>query len=214
MKKVLFVSAGLAALSSASFAQFVNGGFETGDFTGWTVGLTTLGANAYQQVQSYDIDGPGPLGPSLNAHFSAGRATGVTTGDHGVTLTQSLALLAGTQYTFEFDWSAYRTIASTNSQGGIFILTVDGVEIARGAAGSTGNTTPKYGHVVGLFTPGANGSYSVGVSIVRPFTIPTPTAPTLFQAVDNFTMSPVVPEPATISLMAIGTAALLRRKRK
>ena len=203
----------VAALAGMANAQFVNGNFETGDFTGWTLGLTSGGAQAFQSVVDFDIDGPGALGVSKVGQFSAGRATGVTTGEHGVTLTQMLNLSSGVNYTFEFDWAATRTITSANSQGGIFILTVDGVEINRSAAGSTSSTAPHFGHHVGLFTPTSTGAHSVGVSIVRPFTIPTPTAPTLFQSVDNFTMTPV-PEPASMIALGLGAVALLRKRRK
>jgi hypothetical protein len=212
MRRNLFALVVLA-VATASHAQFINPGFETGDFTGWTLGLTSGGATAVQQVVPFDIDGGGPLGTSLSAQFSAGRAAGVTTGDHGVTMTQVLNLVGGIEYTFEFDWAATRTITTSNSQGGIFALMVNGVEVNRSAAGSTSSTNPHFGHHVGTFTPGANGAYTVGVWILRPFTIPTPTAPTLFQNVDNFEMS-AVPEPGTIAVLGLGVAALLRRRRK
>jgi len=127
---------------------------------------------------------------------------------------QSLFLTSGTAYTFDFDWAVTRPAGlGANTQGGIFALMVNSTEIARGAAGSTSGTTPKYGHVTGAFTPTSTGNYMVGVWIIRPFTIPTPTAPTLFQSVDNFTMSPV-PEPATMAALGLGVAALIRRRRK
>ena len=56
--------------ASAQVVQFVNGDFQTGDFTGWTVGLTSGGATAQQIVTSFDVDGPGPLPDSLAAQFS------------------------------------------------------------------------------------------------------------------------------------------------
>ena len=205
----LAVMAGGASVASA---QFVNGDFGTGDFTGWTVGLTSLGANAVQDVIVYDIDGPGALGASNAARFSAGRATGVTTGNHGVIMTQNMTLAAGL-YNVDFDWSAFRSPGlGANTQGGIFELIVDGVVIASGQAGSTSSAAPKFGHVMGSFTS-VGATHNVGVQITRPFTIPTPTAPTLFQAVDNFVLTPV-PEPATMAVLGLGVAALIRRRRK
>jgi hypothetical protein len=197
--------------AAAQVVQFVNGGFETGDFTGWTLGLTSGGATAQQIVTSFDVDGPGPLSDSLAAQFSAGRAAGVTVGEHGVTLMQTLALQAGVTYTFDFDWAATRTVATNNAQGGIFALMVDTTEITRQAAGNTSSTTPHYGHVTGSFTPVTSGNYSVGAWIIRPFTVPSPT--TLFQTVDNFSVS-TVPEPSSLALMAIGGMVLAKRWRR
>jgi hypothetical protein len=208
---LLTTSVVLAA--SATQAQFVNGDFETGDFSGWTLGLTSGGAQAFQSVVDFDIDGPGPLGVTKVGQFSAGRASGVTTGEHGVTLTQMLNLDSGVLYTFEFDWAATRTVTTSNAQGGIFALMVNGVEINRSAAGSTSSTVPHFGHHSGTFTPTSSGAHEVGVWILRPFTIPTPTAPTLFQSVDNFTVDPI-PEPASLAALGLGTLALLRRRKK
>jgi hypothetical protein len=211
-----YVSALLVGLvchahAGAQVAQFVNGDFETGDFTGWTVGLTSGGATAQQIVTSFDIDGPGPFTNSLAAQFSAGRATGVTTGEHGVTLTQTLSLLGGVTYTFDFDWAATRTITTSNTQGGIFALMVDTTEITRQAAGATSSTTPHYGHITGGFTPLTSGNYSIGVWILRPFTVPAPT--TLFQTVDNFVLtSTPVPEPSSLVLLA-ASGLLIAKKR-
>jgi hypothetical protein len=212
MRYATALLAGLLLFHTQAWAgfQFVNGDFETGDFSGWTVGLTSGGANAHQVVTTFDIDGPGPLTDSLAAQFSAGRATGVTTGEHGVTLTQPLTLQAGVTYTFDFDWAATRLPgAVANSQGGIFALMVDTTEITRQAAGSTSGSTPKFGHVTGNFTPAVSGDYSVGVWIIRPFTIPSPTS--LFQTVDNFV---VVPEPSSMTLVAVGAMVVARRWRR
>lgn len=198
--------------TTSAFAQFTNGNFGTGDFTGWTIAPTGLGTTAVQQVVSFDIDGPGALTSSLSGQFSVGRQTGVTTGSHGITITQMLNLTASTAYTFDFDWAATRTITTTNAEGGVFSLIVNGVAIVTQNAGSTSSTVPHYGHITASFTPTATGAFSVGAMITRPFTVPSPA--TLLQNVDNFTMSPAVPEPATMAALGLGVAALLRRRRK
>lgn len=202
----------LALGTTSAFAQFTNGNFETGDFTGWTIAPTSLGTTAIQQVVSFDIDGPGALTSSLSGQFSVGRQTGVTTGSHGITITQMLNLTANTAYTFDFDWAATRTTASSNAEGGVFSLIVNGVAIATQSAGATSSSNPHFGHITAGFTPTASGAFSVGAMITRPFTVPSPT--TLLQNVDNFTMSPAVPEPATMAALGLGVAALLRRRRK
>lgn len=141
----------------------------------------------------------------------------MTTGEHGVTLTQTLALLAGTTYTFDFDfdfdWAAYRSPGlGSNTQGGIFALMVDTTEVTRQAAGPTSSAAPVFGHLTGSFTPTVDGNYEVGVWILRPFTIPTPATPTLFQSVDNFIATAVpIPEPSSIGLVALGAVAVAKR---
>jgi hypothetical protein len=211
--KRAFIALGMASTALAS-AQFTNGNFEAGSLAGWTVTNTASGTTAIQDAFQYDIDGPGALGTSFVGRFSAGRTIAGSVNE-GILLTQNLNLSAGVQYTFDFDWSAYRVPVTTgaNTQGGIFSLVVNGTALVTQAAGSTSGAAPKFGHITGSFTPTATGSYAVGASILRPFTIPTPTAPTLFQAVDNFTMS-AVPEPATMAALGLGVAALLRRRRK
>lgn len=199
------------SLVAGASAQFVNGDFETGDLSGWTITATSGGTTAIQDVVDFDIDGPGALGVTKAAQFSVGRQTGVTSGDHGIMLTQMLSLTAGITYTFEFDWAATRTITNSNSQGGIFSLVVDGAALATQSAGSTSGTNPHYGHLMADFTPTSTGNYSVGAMILRPFTVPSPT--TLLQSVDNFTAD-AVPEPATMAVLGLGVAALVRKRRK
>jgi len=213
MRRILAIS--LLGLAAVQGMAFVNGDFETGDLTGWTITMTANGATAVQDAVMYDIDGPGALGTTWVGRFSVGRATTTGAAEGGIMLTQMLTLTGGVEYNFDFDWSAWRELpGGTNSQGGIFAMIVDGVEIApRQAAGSTSPTTPKYGHMDASFTPTSTGSYSVGALIVRNFTIPTPTAPNLFQGVDNFTAT-AVPEPATFIAMGLGALALLRFRKK
>lgn len=205
-----FVAALLLGAVSTANAQFLNPGFETGNLNDWTLSLTANGATAVQVVELFDIDGPGPLTDSLAAKFSVGRAS--TTGDPngGILLTQVLNLTAGVKYAIDYDWAAIRILpGGTNSEGGVFEIIVDGVQLAIQNAGSTSPTLPHYGHLSAEFTPAVSGPYTVGARITRPFTIPTPTDPTLFQYVDNFS---IVPEPGTFALLGLVAVAALRRR--
>ncbi|MEZ6232633.1 MAG: GC-type dockerin domain-anchored protein [Phycisphaerales bacterium] len=178
----------VAGCATASLAQFTNGDFETGDFSGWNVAFTIPNGNAsYQNVELFDIDGPGPLGTNFAARFSVGRLVFANGGDEGIEMTQTLNLTAGTAYTLDADIAAINTNATgSNSQGGIFDLIVDGVSIANFAVGDLGASATQgpefFGHLTGTFT--ASGTHTVGISIRRPFTAPG----NLRQSVDNMTL--------------------------
>src|SRR5439155_19575936 len=87
---VICFTAGGALASSAAGQMFVNEGFETHDFTGWSVVNTANGAGAPGQVLTTDIDGPGPLGPSLAASFLAGQVVPIPGVPEGIEMFQSL----------------------------------------------------------------------------------------------------------------------------
>lgn len=213
MKVKVFAIVLAGSVVAGANAQFVNGNFETGDLSSWTVAFTTLGNTVINDAVQYDIDGPGSLGTNFVGRFSVGRSSTTSTVDEGIYLTQGINVQAGVTYTMGFDWSAWRTIATNNSQGGIFSLIVNGNIIATQSAGDTSLSVPKYGSLSGSFVAIDTGPAVVGALITRPFTIPSPAAPNLFQGVDNFTFAPV-PEPGTILVVGLGAAALLRRKRK
>lgn len=207
--RVLGIGAAVCAFGASHAQSFTNGDFQTGNFSGWTITPTVNGQTASQAVVPYDIDGAGVLPTSSAAQFCVGQVVFQSGVPAGINLTQSLNLTGGVQYTFDFDWSAKREVNTNNAEGGIFSLIVNGNAITTQAAGATTGTTPIFGHITGVFTPGSTGSYSVGASITRPFT----PGGSLFQYVDNFRTT-AVPEPATMAALGLGVAALLRRRRK
>src|SRR5688500_10335155 len=90
----------LVAAAGMAKAQFVNGNFEAGNLSPWSVALTPGGTTIGQVVEQYDIDGPGPLAASRAARFCVGNL--VQTGTpQGVVVKQPLTLQAGLMYSFK-----------------------------------------------------------------------------------------------------------------
>jgi hypothetical protein len=194
--------AALATLSGGAFA-FVNPGFETGDFTGWTIGFTPNGATAVQAVTVFDT----VLGvPSRAATFEVGEAVFQNTGA-GVILSQNLNLAGNTNYIFSFNWAAANPGQSGNADGGDFSTYINGSIFDTVSTGNIAAGQIYRGTITTAFTTGAAGNYNVGVQITRKF-IP---GAGLRQYVDNFS---VVPEPGTMLALGAGLAALAARRRK
>lgn len=202
---------GLAVLMAAATSQanlFTNPGFETGDLTGWTVGLTPNGATGVQDVQVFET----VLGtPSFAGHFRVGQAVFTSGVQEGVNLTQRLTLTGGVTYNLYFDVAADNVGTGANAQGGIFTAIVDGAFVGSSyAAGSIPAMTTLRSSVTGSFTPTSTGLYEVGIRITRPFTTGSTN---LSQWVDNADVS-AVPEPASMIALGAGLLALARRRRK
>jgi hypothetical protein len=166
--------------------QFVNPGFETGDFTGWMIEPTSPNGQTWVQlVELVDIDGPGPLEPSLAARFSVGGINTPVTRD-GIELTQMLQLSAGVEYTFSFNWATTHP-SGDNSDGGAFTLIINGDPIGDTVfAGQTSSTVSKYGFIIRQYTPTTSGAHRVGVRITRQFRVTAVFGNSLSQWVDNF----------------------------
>src|ERR1041384_7943860 len=74
--------------------QFVNGGFENGTLSGWTITPTSNGHTLVQTVSTIDIDGPGPLASSPAATFQVGQVNSIFQDQEGIEITQNLTLTA------------------------------------------------------------------------------------------------------------------------
>jgi hypothetical protein len=198
-----------ASFSVAQAQSFTNGNFETGDLTGWTSAFTTNGASTLQTVSQFDIDGGGPLPTNFAGQFQVGHVSG-TTGSAGITLTQNMNLVAGQTYQFHFDWASRCNLTSgSNADGGQYDFIVNNVSLIHQAVGSIPALTTIYGVSNSSFTAPTTATYSVGAMLQRAFNA----SGSVDQFVDNFTVTPV-PEPATIALLGIGAAALIRKRRK
>ena len=133
----------LFAVAGTTQAQLVNGNFETGDLTGWTlfntVGLNTShgverGGTALAQAVPFDTAGTGV--PSYGAEFEVGETAGIVGGGglgQGAGIYQYVPLDAG-QLNISVNIAA--TSPGNNADAGTFELLLDGNLVARDAFGS------------------------------------------------------------------------------
>jgi hypothetical protein len=179
--------------------QVVNCGFETGDFTGWTLGGSSA---ALLQTNLYGIDAYNPYSGSYDAFFGTQGATlGTHLSTDSITLTQMMDLEIGRAYTisFELDQDTPLSTGYTNyfnaSINGTSLLTLSGV-------GVTG------GYVQESFT------YTATTSALSPLVFASQNdAGTWF--LDDIVISQV-PEPASMAMFGVGLLALagLSRRRR
>lgn len=203
----------IAAFSHGASQSFVNGGFDTGDMTGWTIATGTNGTYKFHAVVPFDMNDAEPGGVSLAARFSVGQITNESNVHRGITVTQNLNLEAGTTYRFTFDWAARNYFVFDNFDGGKFNLIVDGTSLAEADTQNIFTMTTEYGSLEGFFTATETRAYSVGASIARRFPIPPGSELIVAQYIDNFQVEPV-PEPASLAALAFGVGVIATRRRR
>jgi hypothetical protein len=174
----------LTGLPLCATNLLTNGGFETGNFTGWTTGGNfnnlgvTSGAYSYysgaEEGSFYAVLGP--------------------VGSDG-TLAQSFSDTAGAEYTFSFWLAAVGDVTSDFSaswDGGTPLLSV---------------TNPNTGAVWTEYTFDVIGT---GLDTIQ-FAFRDDPA---YFALDNASVDPAIPEPASLTLLGCGLLALAYRLRR
>jgi hypothetical protein len=183
-KGLAFLAVVMVVSLPARASIVVNGGFETGDFSGWT----QFGSTSFASVVS---DPPVPQSGVYGASFGEFDATGG--------ISQTLATTTGAKYTVDFwlqneadPFGAFSPNSFAFSWGGVTQLTL-------------ANASPfAYKHYSFTLTALA------GTTDIR-FAFRQDPA---FYDLDNVAVTAAVPEPETWALFAVGLAGLVARRRK
>jgi hypothetical protein len=168
-----------ALWNTGAVAGFVNGGFETGDFTGWTLANNT------------DINGV-DMGDPHSGNYAA--FFGQITADGLVSLSQSVVTTPGTSYTFSF-WVTAQPYSGFDGAPDEFRASFGGTTLLDLVNVNAFNYT-QYSYTV-LATSAS--------SVVR-FDVANDSS---FFALDDVSFAPsVVPEPTSMIPFGIGMATL------
>lgn len=168
-KKILR-SAALAVgfIAASATAQLVNGNFETGNLTGWTVFNDTNGATGPVSIVPFDITGSGTT--SNCAQFQVGTTVyvgGLGNGyGNGGGISQSVNLAAG-QLTIFLDIAAYFP-GTTNANGdaGTFELVLDGNAVVTNSLGSI-NSLQTLRSTINYSTTVIAGAHQIAIDMRR-----------------------------------------------
>jgi hypothetical protein len=189
MRRALGVCAALALAASSAVADVVNGGFESGDFSGWTLNNNGGTANV--------LSGGAPEGQKY-AEIIAAASAGAGAAD--VVLQQDFAGEAGDLLSFTYALS----------------VSMSPPAIANGCFTATNNTTGRtlFDYCLTGSTPWLSESYPLteaGSYTLKFHAAATPSAAAGCEArigIDNVRLTPV-PEPGTVALLAGMLACVL-----
>lgn len=227
MKKTLMIGAALAAVVAASPAAaadnlLTNGSFENG-LTGWNVTNTGSGTGytapvviAYNQASQYPTGAFGEAVPTDNAPGNPGfDAVGnnflYLSSDVGTsTISQMVSLVAGTSYTFGFDFYLPNN-GYANANNATFTASLAGTPFANFTLGSQPAATWMFNSAARTFTANESGDFALSF-IGSAF-------PAKDVAIDRVFLAQTgaVPEPATWALMLAGFGLVgfaMRRRNK
>lgn len=159
----------------------LNGDFETGDLSHWTV-FQTIDGLTNEGVEMFDTTG---TGDAYAAKFEVGRYTGAT-GFHGGGVYQTFNAPAGLWEVPPIAIAVWNqdTGPGSNSEGGFFELLIDGIVVDSHQFGQilTGQVLRATLSATGSFA--VSGSHEVRIRITRPYSVPGD----LNQYVDNINL--------------------------
>jgi hypothetical protein len=206
----LFGLVGLLA-RPARADSITNGGFETGDLTGWTPFVTANGSGL-PDVISFNATG---TGASFAAHFDVGEVTFTGLLQEGGGLTQTVVVpVAGLYTTTAAIASQDDADGQVNGAAGVFSILIDGTLVA---SDDLGGFSSSFQILRGSLSGSINlaaGPQTFEILITRPYLSGGTATPDEY--VDNVTLGKV-PEPCTLTLFGTAMAALgllVRRRKK
>jgi len=190
--------------TAASFCDAVSGnlvlncGFETGDFTSWTVGGNTLNSGGnYYGVDAFDANS-GNYGAFMSQDLVDG-------GTAPVTLSQTLSTAAGSIYSVSF-WLEQDTVP-TAGYTHAFYATFGGTTLL--------NLTPTVAvpGIVGTFTEYTYSGTATGASTALTFSFENDDSYWSFDDASVTLTGTATPEPSTWILAGIALGVLFQMKR-
>jgi PEP-CTERM motif len=205
---MLFVLVALLAVFAAQASAdnlIVNGSFQSGDFSNWTLGTTSNGTAGV----GFPVVAAWPLGGANAWEGEVGEVNFDGT-QQGATLTQSFTSGGGAG-TVSLDWLASAPFAG-NADGGEFTILLNGTQVAQIDSGSI-NQGQMLNGVLSANVNLNSGSNTLEIDITRRFISVQDLTP--LQYVTGIDVQGSAPEPSALVLMGsgvLGLAGVLRRK--
>lgn len=205
---VLVALLALVAAQAGASNLLLNGSFQTGDFTGWSLNTTGNGTfgSGYPVVTGW------PLGGLNAAKMEVGEVSFDSTFQGGI-LSQIFTTSGGSA-TLSFDWLATGDGIHQNADGGLFQLVLDGTVLASIDVGTIG-PNDSFNGVLSKTLNISAGQHTFEIDVLRPYTSLPGNTPYQYVTAASVDAAGGVPEPGTLVMLGsgvIGVAGMLRRK--